>query len=185
MTVNETWLSVGSKIRYLRKANGLTLKQLSRGCDLSANTISMVERSEVSPSIETLCKIAHALGVTPSSLFLEICKPAVILQRADETGVETDIAGQTIQILAAAPQSTGCMVAALKSAQNSPELLTRRHSILCLSGQVELELDGQSYSLNPGDSLAFNSDAFHRWRNISPNTGIAVLIIPPQTNQEP
>lgn len=180
MTAHETWLNVGSKIRYLRKANGLTLKQLARGCDLSANTISMVERSEVSPSIETLCKIAHALGVTPSSLFLEVCKPAVIVQRADEEGFETDIAGQTIQVLAAAPQAAGCMIPAAKM----PDLAPRRHTILCLSGQVELELDGQTYTLNPGDSLAFNSDAYHRWRNTGKATGIAVLMIPPTNSQQ-
>jgi transcriptional regulator with XRE-family HTH domain len=185
MTLHETWRNVGNKIRYLRKSNGLTLKQLARGCDLSSNTISLVERSEVAPNIETLCKIANALGVSPSSLFLEICKPKVVLQRADEASHETDIAGQALQILATAPYSTGCMRITPKASEPVPETLsTRRHSILCLCGQVELELDGQSYSLNPGDSLAFNSDAFHRWRNSSDSTGIAVLILPSPSSQE-
>lgn len=185
MALHETWLNVGNKIRYLRKLNGLTLKQLARGCDLSANTISMVERSEVSPSIETLCKIAHALGVSPSSLFLEICQPTVVLQRAEQSGIETNIAGQTLQILAAAPQTTGCMLAAPKNSDFAYEAADdRRHSILCLSGQVELELEGQMYSLNPGDSLAFNSDAFHRWRNTGNATGVAVLVIPPSNPQK-
>lgn len=179
MTIHETWLNVGSKIRYLRKANGLTLKQLARGCDLSANTISMVERSEVSPSIETLCKIAHALGVTPSSLFLEICKPQVVVQRANEEGAETNVAGQAIQLLATAPQTTGCLSNAQKISTLPEPPAHRRHSILCLNGQVELELDGQTYTLSPGDSLAFNSDAYHRWRNTGNTTGIAVLMIPP------
>jgi quercetin dioxygenase-like cupin family protein len=72
-----------------------------------------------------------------------------------------------------------------KSSKPTPEsLLTRRHSILCICGQVELELDGQNYCLNPGDSLAFNSDAFHRWRNSGDSTGIAVLILP-SSYQEP
>ncbi|MFZ5822307.1 MAG: helix-turn-helix domain-containing protein [Chloroflexota bacterium] len=184
MALHETWLNVGNKIRYLRKSSGLTLKQLARGCDLSANTISMVERSEVSPSIETLCKIAHALGVSPSSLFLEICKPTVVLQRAENSGAETNIAGQTLQILATAPQTTGCMLAAPKTPDLAREATdSRRHSILCMCGQVELELEGQTYCLNPGDSLAFNSDAFHRWRNTGESTGIAVFIIPPTASQ--
>jgi transcriptional regulator with XRE-family HTH domain len=182
MTLHETWRNVGNKIRYLRKSNGLTLKQLARGCDLSVNTIGLIERSEVAPNIETLCKIANALGVSPSSLFLEICKPKVILQRADEAGSETDIAGQALQILAAAPYPPGCMQTTSKAYRPDLESLpTRRHSILCVCGQVELELDGQNYCLNPGDSLAFNSDAFHRWRNSGDSTGIAVLILPPQS----
>ena len=183
MTVHESWHNIGNKIRYLRKSNGLTLKQLARGCDLSANTISLVERSEVAPSIETLCKIATALGVAPSSLFLEVCRPKVVLQRVDEASNETDIAGQALQILAAAPRTTGCLSATPKASIPASELPSnRRHSILCLCGQVELELDGQSYCLNPGDSLAFNSDAFHRWRNTGTATGIAVLILPQNDN---
>ena len=183
MTVHESWRSVGSKIRHLRKSNGLTLKQLARGCDLSANTISLVERSEVAPNIDTLCKIATALGVSPSSLFLEVCKPQVVLQRADETRDGTSIAEQTLQILATPPQITGCTQVTHKESLSEP-LSARRHSILCLCGQVELELDGQAYALNPGDSLAFNSDAFHRWRNTGNATGIAVLVLPPTSFQE-
>ena len=176
MAIHESWRSVGDKIRYLRKSNGLTLKQLARGCDLSVNTISLVERSEVAPNIDTLCRIANALGVSPSSLFLEICKPKVVLQRANEENVETDITEQTLQVFANIPASTGCMQKTSNSELTSP--LTRRHSILCLCGQVELELDGQTYCLNPGDSLAFSSDAFHRWRNAGTAAGIAVFIIP-------
>jgi transcriptional regulator with XRE-family HTH domain len=185
MSLHETWRNVGNKIRYLRKSNGLTLKQLARGCGLSANTISLVERSEVTPNIETLCKIANALGVSPSSLFLEVCKPKVVLQRADEASSQTDIAGQALQILAAAPFQSGCMQITPKASKLAPEALSSRwHSILCLCGQVELELDGQNYCLNPGDSLAFNSDAFHRWRNSVEATGVAVLILPPTSIQE-
>lgn len=185
MTLHETWRNVGNKIRYLRKSNGLSLKQLARGCDLSANTISLVERSEVAPSIETLCKIANALGVSPSSLFLEVCKPKVVLQRADETGHQTDIPGQALQILATASSSPSCMRVLSKTSKTAPQpLSTSRHSILCLCGQVELELEGQSYCLNPGDSLAFNSDAFHRWRNTGDSTGIAILILPSTSLQE-
>ena len=182
MTIHESWRNVGDKIRYLRKSNGLTLKQLARGCDLSANTISLVERSEVAPNIETLCKIANALGVSPSSLFLEICKPKVVLQRANEENLETDITEQTLQVFANAPTTTGCMQKTSPSELASPP--TRRHSILCICGQVELELDGQTYCLNPGDSLAFSSDAFHRWRNSDNSTGIAVLVLPTTTFQD-
>lgn len=175
----ESWHNVGDKIRYLRKSNGLTLKQLARGCDLSSNTIGLVERSEVAPNIETLCKIANALGVSPSSLFLEICKPQVVLQRADQENLEASITEQTLQVFANSPSSPGCA-----NFSDITPSLARRHSILCLCGQIELELEGQTYCLNPGDSLAFNSAAFHRWRSNENTTGIAVLVLPPTSSQE-
>jgi transcriptional regulator with XRE-family HTH domain len=179
MTFYESWRDVGNKIRYLRKSNGLTLKQLARGCDLSANTISLVERSKVAPSIETLCKIANALGVSPSSLFLEVCKPRVTLQRADNTGDAIDVSEQTLQILNSSIQTSRCNLTSTKTVSSQIEPPSnKRLSILCLCGQVELELDGQNYCLKPGDNLAFNSDAFHRCRNTGTATGIAVFIIP-------
>jgi transcriptional regulator with XRE-family HTH domain len=185
MPHHETWRNVGNKIRYLRKSNGLTLKQLARGCDLSANTISLVERSKVAPSIETLCKIANALGVSPSSLFLEICKPKVVVKRADSVSDEADVAEQTLQIFATAPFTRSCGLVTSKARTPIPDSLSiRRHSILCLCGQIDLELDGQNYCLNPGDSLAFNGDAFHRWRNTGDATGVAVLVLPASTSQE-
>jgi transcriptional regulator with XRE-family HTH domain len=168
MSSIESWHKVGNKIRHLRKSNGLTLKQIARGSGLSVNTISLVERNEVAPTIETLCKIAGALGVSPSSLFLEFCKPQVVLQRATATECGSDITEEAMQILSRAPVDTG-------------SLPHKRHSILCLCGCVELELDGQSYTLKPGDMLDFNSDAFHRWHNLDQTTGIAVLVLPPQS----
>lgn len=101
------------------------------------------------------------------------------MQRADDIGDETDVAKQTLQVLNSSIQASRCNLTSTKavSSQNaSPS--NNRLSILCLGGQVELELDGQNYCLNPGDNLAFNSDAFHRWRNTGTATGIAIFILP-------
>jgi transcriptional regulator with XRE-family HTH domain len=180
MTLPESWRNVGNRIRYLRKANRLTLKQLSRGCGLSANTISLVERGEVAPSIETLCKIANALGVLPGSLFLEVCTPQVILQRAVETEHQTEIAEKALQALACATPSTTPVqpsVQVNRFADTVKEPYSPgRLSILCLCGQIDFEVDGQSYPMKPGDNLTFNSNAFHRLRNPGTLTGIAVLV---------
>lgn len=173
MPPHESWHNVGSKIRFLRKANGLTVKQLAQGSDLSNNTISMVERSEVAPTIETLCKIANALGVSPASLFLEVCKPRVNLQRAT-TACSPELDGNAAQFLSALPKDAN------KQQEMIPgNLPTQHHSILCLSGQVELELDCQNFILNPGDNLDFCSDGFHRWHNTSDSAGIIVIVLPP------
>jgi transcriptional regulator with XRE-family HTH domain len=185
MTQPESWRNVGNRIRHLRKANRLTLRQLSRGCDLSANTISLVERGEVAPSIETLCKIATALGVSPGSLFLEVCTPQVVLQRATGGSPETGISEKTLQAVVCGPAFSTVDLASIEldglaifTKENSS---LGRMSILCLSGQIELEVDGQSYCLKPGDNLTLNSNAFHRLRNPGSITGTAVLVLPPGT----
>ena len=55
----------------LRKARGLTLKQMARRTNLSVSLLSQIERAESSASISSLYKIASALDVRIQDLFGE------------------------------------------------------------------------------------------------------------------
>lgn len=181
MPMVETWKNVGSKIRQLRRANQLTIRQLAKGCDLSANAISLVERGEVAPSVATLCKIARALGVSASSLFHEVCTPDVVLSRAGGAPPEALIE-RTVEGLVSGSQPVGWSSPAEfpKKAKDSECKLpgANRQSVLCLCGRIIFEVDDQSFCLEAGDQLSFNGEAFHRWHNTGDSTGVAVLILP-------
>ena len=60
---------LGSKIRSLRKARALTLKQLANKTSLSVSLISQIELGKSAASVSTLRKLATALGVSISQLF--------------------------------------------------------------------------------------------------------------------
>ena len=60
---------LGSKIRILRKAAGLTQEQLAEMVDVSVNFIGYIERGQRAPSIHTLEQIAQGLDVDPKDLF--------------------------------------------------------------------------------------------------------------------
>ena len=60
---------IGSTIRFLRKARGLTLKQMARRTALSVSLLSQIERAESSASISSLYKIALALDTRITRLF--------------------------------------------------------------------------------------------------------------------
>ncbi len=60
---------IGETVRGLRKARGLTLKQMSKRTNLSVSLLSQIERAESSASISSLFKIATALDVRIQSLF--------------------------------------------------------------------------------------------------------------------
>lgn len=64
-------MSVGEKIRTLRKSKKLTLKALGSKVGLSEQAIGQYERGDRKPSIETLTNIATALEVDLSDI-LEI-----------------------------------------------------------------------------------------------------------------
>jgi DNA-binding response OmpR family regulator len=59
---------IGKQVRELRKARGLTLRQIARRTNLSVSLISQIERAESSCSVSTLYKLANAFGVTMQSL---------------------------------------------------------------------------------------------------------------------
>ncbi|WP_431125728.1 helix-turn-helix domain-containing protein [Flagellimonas flava] len=61
---------VGERVRRLRIQKGLSQFWLSIDSDISRNQIGRIERAERSTSIVTLSRIADALEIPLSSLFL-------------------------------------------------------------------------------------------------------------------
>lgn len=66
---DELHATIGRQIRELRKARGLTLKQLARRTRLSVSLLSQIERAESSASVSSLFKVATALDVRLTDLF--------------------------------------------------------------------------------------------------------------------
>lgn len=65
---------VGKVIQNLRKAKGISQEILSGFAALDRTHYSKIERGLRSPTIDTLFKIAHALGIPPHELMIEIEK---------------------------------------------------------------------------------------------------------------
>ncbi len=66
---DELHAAIGRQIRDLRKARGLTLKQMARRTNLSVSLLSQIERAESSASVSSLFKVATALDVPLTDLF--------------------------------------------------------------------------------------------------------------------
>ncbi len=61
--------SIGKNIKKLRKKQSISQDRLSKLADLSLNTVVTVESgANENPTIDTLTKIANALGVTINDL---------------------------------------------------------------------------------------------------------------------
>ncbi|MGL5094123.1 MAG: response regulator [Planctomycetia bacterium] len=70
MSANELHRAIGEKIREGRKSKGLTLAQLAERTGLSVGFLSQVELGKNSASIDTLYRIARALGTDVGGFFL-------------------------------------------------------------------------------------------------------------------
>ena len=66
--VAEPSIAVGLRIRALREAMGLSLRDLAQRSGVSAPMLSQVERGETSPTLASAAKIAAGLELTLSQL---------------------------------------------------------------------------------------------------------------------
>ncbi len=65
---------IGNVIKDLRKRSGMSQEVLSGLAALDRTHYSKIERGLRSPTIDTLFKIAHALGIPPHEIVVEIEK---------------------------------------------------------------------------------------------------------------
>ena len=63
-------LSLGHRIRAIRKAKGWTQEELGAKADISYKFIGEIERGQQNPSFDVLVKIANGFGIELSELFL-------------------------------------------------------------------------------------------------------------------
>ena len=60
---------IGANLRNLRKKKGLSQEKLARRADISLNTLTKIESGYAKkPTIQTVVKIANALGVSVDML---------------------------------------------------------------------------------------------------------------------
>lgn len=64
--------ALGKRIRQLRQSRSerITQEDLAERAEISVSFLSMIERGERAPHIDTLARLAKALGVSVSELFL-------------------------------------------------------------------------------------------------------------------
>jgi len=66
---DELHITIGKRIREIRREKSLTLKQMGRRTNLSVSLLSQIERAESSASVSSLFKVANALDVRIAHLF--------------------------------------------------------------------------------------------------------------------
>lgn len=180
-SLDEVLLSVGERVRNYRRLHGLTLNDLSTKTGLSASMLSTVERGQTGVSVATIHAIAQALDVSITSLFQSVGPgdPVVrsVVQRRDVT---TGGAGRTL-IIADPETRLEFIVYDFEPGTASAASPTIHNGLeygLALSGQIEVEVDGQTHVLEQGDAIRYSTESGHLMRNTGtePARGVWVNI---------
>jgi len=170
MTMQSPELSVGRRLRHLRHRQGLTQRQLAQACELSVNAIGLIERGESSPSVSTLNRLALALEVPITELFVETEEQTVVLTKKSQ---RSQALRDQIQMENLAQGLAGqCMEPFLVTLQPGagtgadPVVHLGEEFVFCLEGELEYQVAGQTYQLEAGDSLVFQANQPHCWCSV-------------------
>ena len=184
---SETQKRIAERLRRLRKANGLSLRQLADATGTSASFISQLERGLTGASTSTLVRIANCFGCSIAELFATSDMPQhPVLRRADRPALPK-IGGHQKMLLSRRPlthfESYISEFEPGGSTGDEPYTHGDSHEmILVLAGQVQIDLGPDSYLLDAGDSIEFASSVPHRVANISQAQASVLFVTSPPTS---
>ena len=162
---------LGAALRDKRLAHGLTIADVSELAGISRGMLSKIENGQTATSLDTLHRLARALGVSLSALFrdVDVIEGNAQLVRADE-GMEVvrrgTRRGHTYRLLAYDQGPRKLFEPFLISMDDASEVFpTFQHPgtefIHMLQGRMVYRHGKDTHELTPGDSLTFRGDVPH------------------------
>ena len=183
----EAQIQVGPRVKALREAMDLSLRDLSERSGVSAPMLSQVERGETSPTLAVASRIASGLDLRLSQLLrLDEEGSVTIVRGAERRRGGSATSGHAFEILTAplpgqrvelsrhvlAPDAqTGGPGDAPMHEPGSREIA------LLEQGTVVLHIDGAEHPLSEGDCVTFDADLPHHFENPGPGDAVLLAVV--------
>jgi transcriptional regulator with XRE-family HTH domain len=177
-------LQLGPRIRALRQARNVTLRELAARAGVTESFLSQVEREVTSPSIASVQRIAHALDLAIAELFTEEAPRGRVVRRAERRRIvypglqavdeflTAGMSGRLQVILSTIDPGGG--TGDEPYAHDSDEEV-----VIVLAGRLELWIADEHYLLEEGDSIAYSSRLPHRNVNSSDRVAVVLFCVTP------
>ncbi len=158
----------------MRKQNNMTLKNLSEKINLSVSFLSGIERNMYSPSLETVSSLSDFFKITISEILGEENKHKVRVIKKDErkTFVSDD---NKMKLEFLSKPGTMDSKLEIKVIELCPmlkdEKLNNSHQgeevIHVMEGRIQVNIGGQVFEIEKGDTVHFDSSIMHGFENIT------------------
>jgi XRE family transcriptional regulator, regulator of sulfur utilization len=166
---------LGARVRALRDASSLSLRDLAARSGVSAPMLSQVERGDTSPTLTVAARIAAGLELRLSQLLRLDEDGAVTIVRAGERqrGGNTR-RGHRFEVMTSGQPGQRAELSrhtlapgATTGAPDDPPMHEpgSRETALIEQGAVVLVCDGQRHELDTGDCVTFDADLPHHFEN--------------------
>lgn len=179
---------IGQKLRALRLRRSMGLTQLGQRTGLSPALLSKIENGKLVPTIPTLLRIATVFDVTLDHFFQNEHRRRIIsITRKQERdqGAERRLSSQDGYDLTRLDLGAGerKFQPYLAEFCASPPENVRPHVhqgfefLHVLSGTLQLTIGSDSNVLRPGDSVYFDSNLRHAYRNLGQGPCVAFMVL--------
>ncbi|MEP4051746.1 MAG: XRE family transcriptional regulator [Litorimonas sp.] len=175
---------LGQTILRLRTADKMSLGDLSSVSGVAKSMISQIEKNETNPTLATLSRLSQALGTSVEAMVSDAPNGTALVQHSriqdtpqlkSEDGLcELRIIGslETIEFVQwydFKAQSGGVL-------ESSPHPQGSIENLTILSGQLEVTVDGETWSASEGETLRYHADRPHIIRNKGDTPAHATMV---------
>ncbi|HST39787.1 MAG TPA: cupin domain-containing protein [Conexibacter sp.] len=195
----------GSRLRSERERQRIGVRELSRRLDVSASMISQIERGRVMPSVNTLYSITSALGISLDDLFAPEGGGTFTAGAVADDGENGQASAFAAALSPVVRRDNGKSLALgsgvrwdLLTAEQHPGVdflrttyevgsesaaadALMRHSGHeyghVLEGRLAVTVGFETYELEPGDSISFDSSTPHRLFNAGDVPAVALWVV--------
>jgi transcriptional regulator with XRE-family HTH domain len=177
--------AVGPRVKALREAEGLSLRDLAERSGVSAPMLSQVERGETSPTLHTAARIASGLQLRLSQLLRLDEGGAVSVVRVHERRAGGH-GGHRYEVLTPplpgqrAEVSRHTLAAGAATGQSGDPPMHEpgaRETAIVESGALSLHVDGTTHRLDAGDCVTFDADLPHHFENHGKEEAVLLAIV--------
>jgi transcriptional regulator with XRE-family HTH domain len=171
--VEDVIAAIGPKVRELRRQKNLSLQQLAERASVSAAAIHKIERNGMVPTVATLMKLAAALNRSVAYFVEEDGEPArqaILTSRDERKPVFTSKQGLSLTGISG-PYGRFLMAGAVATVEPGADSGAKpmehpgEELVYVLDGSLQVDVDGDEFTVRRGDALHFRTDRPHWWRN--------------------
>src|SRR4051812_14119027 len=183
----ERQIHIGPRVRALREAMDLSLRDLALRSGVSAPMLSQVERGETSPTLQVASRIAAGLELRLSQLLrLDESGTVTIVRAAERRHGGSPEHGHAFEVLTAplpgqrAELSRHTLAAGARTGGAGDPPMHEpgsREIALVESGRGVVDIDGDRHHPPPRDCGTFDADLPHPFENPGPGDAALLAVV--------
>jgi transcriptional regulator with XRE-family HTH domain len=183
---------IGEKIRSIRKNKNLTIVELSEQINVTSGYISQIERDLISPSLTVLKRLAEALDIPLSVLFLdESSENVVAIPVVERTKVKFGNINIELEYItpvlrnnekASSLEAFYFKLPAKSWVSENTIIMESKEVFYVLNGEIECHIGDKVYCVSAGGSICLPENIGHMVYNSTDMDAEAICMVAPSTH---